>query len=126
MAKFAVTAANVDCSDSAIATSFARNPHLTTFYVHLGNEHLRILRTFSIQQEYATTMAVFLYVGGSKDGEKGVVPYGFSKTRADTEHGPEIYVERTMEVEGRGKMRVMALESLRDEILFQRLNHHLR
>jgi len=34
-------------------------------------------------------MAIVLYVGGSKDGEKGVVPYGFSKSRADTALGPE-------------------------------------
>lgn len=70
-------------------------------------------------------MAVVLYIGGSKDGDKGVVPYGFSKTRADTEQGPEFYVERMMEVQGRGRMRVMVLESLRDEIAFQALNRHL-
>ena len=70
-------------------------------------------------------MAVVLYIGGSKDGDKGVLPYGFSKTRADTEHGPEIYVERTMNVSGRGSMRVMVLEDLRDDIASQRLNQHL-
>ena len=70
-------------------------------------------------------MAVVLYIGGSKDGDKGVLPYGFSKTRADTEHGPEIYVERTMNVSGRGSMRVMVLEDLRDEIASQRLYQHL-
>lgn len=70
-------------------------------------------------------MAVVLYIGGSKDGEKGVVPYGFSKTRRDTEEGPEIYVERVMDVSGRGRMRVMVLESLRDDIAFQRLSRHL-
>ena len=70
-------------------------------------------------------MAVVLYIGGSKDGEKGVVPYGFSKTRRDTEAGPEIYVERVMDVRGRGRMRVMVLESLRDDIAFQRLSRHL-
>lgn len=70
-------------------------------------------------------MAVVLYIGGSKDGEKGVVPYGFSKTRRDTEAGPEIYVERMMDVSGRGRMRVMVLESLRDDIAFQRLSRHL-
>ncbi|AUZ55020.1 hypothetical protein GXB84_14765 [Stenotrophomonas acidaminiphila] len=70
-------------------------------------------------------MAVVLYIGGSKDGEKGVVPYGFSKTRRDTEAGPEIYVERVMDVSGRGRMRVMVLESLRDDIAFQRLSRHL-
>ncbi len=70
-------------------------------------------------------MAVVLYIGGSKDGDKGVLPYGFSKTRADTEHGPEIYVERTMNVSGRGSMRVMVLEDLRDDIASQRLYQHL-
>ena len=70
-------------------------------------------------------MAVVLYIGGSKDGDKGVLPYGFSKTRADTEHGPEIYVERMMSVSGRGAMRVMVLEDLRDDIASQRLYQHL-
>ena len=70
-------------------------------------------------------MAIVLYVGGSKDGEKGVVPYGFSKTRRDTEAGPEIYVERVMDVSGRGRMRVMVLENLREDIALQRLNRHL-
>jgi len=70
-------------------------------------------------------MAVVLYIGGSKDGEKGVVPYGFSKTRRDTGAGPEIYGERVMDVSGRGRMRVMVLESLRDDIAFQRLSRHL-
>ncbi|MBN8801289.1 MAG: hypothetical protein ABS96_28120 [Lysobacteraceae bacterium SCN 69-123] len=70
-------------------------------------------------------MAVVLYIGGSKDGEKGVVPYGFSKTRRDTDAGPEIYVERVMDVSGKGRMRVMVLESLRDDIAFQRLSRHL-
>ncbi|ALJ28141.1 MULTISPECIES: hypothetical protein [Stenotrophomonas] len=70
-------------------------------------------------------MAVVLYIGGSKDGEKGVVPYGFSKTRRDTDAGPEIYVERMMDVSGKGRVRVMVLESLRDDIAFQRLNRHL-
>ena len=36
-------------------------------------------------------MAIVLYVGGSKDGDKGLVPHGFSKSRADTDTGPEIY-----------------------------------
>lgn len=39
-------------------------------------------------------MSIVLYVGGSKDGDKGVVPYGFSKSRTMTEAGPEVYVER--------------------------------
>ncbi|MBD9537700.1 hypothetical protein ATCM_08600 [Stenotrophomonas sp. ATCM1_4] len=70
-------------------------------------------------------MAVVLYIGGSKDGDKGVLPYGFSKTRADTENGPEVYVERMLDVTGRGRMRVMVLEDLRDDIASQRLNQHL-
>jgi hypothetical protein len=70
-------------------------------------------------------MAIVLYIGGSKDGDKGVLPYGFSKTRADTEHGPEFYVERMMDVRGRGRMRVMVLQDLRDDIVCQRLNQHL-
>ncbi|KRG67696.1 hypothetical protein ABB27_08960 [Stenotrophomonas terrae] len=70
-------------------------------------------------------MAIVLYIGGSKDGDKGVLPYGFSKTRADTEHGPEIYVERMMSVSGRMPMRVMVLQDLREDIASQRLNQHL-
>lgn len=70
-------------------------------------------------------MAIVLYIGGSKDGDKGVLPYGFSKTRADTEHGPEIYVERMMSVSGRMPMRVMVLEDLREDLASQRLNQHL-
>ncbi|MCW4455525.1 hypothetical protein OK348_12060 [Flavobacterium sp. MXW15] len=71
-------------------------------------------------------MAIVLYVGGSKDGDKGVVPYGFSKSQADTELGPEIYTERFMELQGVGKVRVMALESLRDDIVHQRAAYHYR
>jgi hypothetical protein len=70
-------------------------------------------------------MAIVLYIGGSKDGDKGVVPYGFSKTRADTEQGPEFYVERMMDVSGRGRMRVMVLEDMLDDVASQRLNQHL-
>ena len=70
-------------------------------------------------------MAIVLYIGGSKDGKKGVVPYGFSKTRMDTDNGPEIYVERMLDTGGRGRMRVMVLEELREEIALQRLNRHL-
>ncbi|WP_448136024.1 hypothetical protein [Stenotrophomonas rhizophila] len=71
-------------------------------------------------------MAIVLYVGGSKDGDKGVVPHGFSKSRAGTDAGPEIYTERFMELPGIGKIRVMALESLRDEIVHQRTAQHYR
>jgi hypothetical protein len=71
-------------------------------------------------------MAIVLYVGGSKDGDKGLVPHGFSKSQADTEQGPEIYTERFMELQGVGKVRVMALESMRDEIVHQRAAVHYR
>ncbi|MCF7750012.1 hypothetical protein KQ945_04595 [Bacillus subtilis subsp. subtilis] len=71
-------------------------------------------------------MAIVLYVGGSKDGDKGLVPHGFSKSRADTDAGPEIYTERFMELQGIGKVRVMALESLRDDIVHQRTVRHYR
>ena len=70
-------------------------------------------------------MAIVLYIGGSKDGDKGVVPYGFSKTRMDTDNGPEIYVERMLDTGGRGRMRVMVLENLREDIALQRLSRHL-
>ncbi|RRU10145.1 hypothetical protein [Stenotrophomonas sp. 278] len=71
-------------------------------------------------------MAIVLYVGGSKDGDKGVVPLGFSKSQADTAQGPEIYTERFMELQGIGRVRVMALESLRDEAVRQRTAQHYR
>lgn len=71
-------------------------------------------------------MAIVLYVGGSKDGEKGVVPCGFSKSRADTALGPEFYTERFMELQGVGKVRLMALEGMRDDIVMQRAARHYR
>jgi len=71
-------------------------------------------------------MAVVLYVGGSKDGDKGVVPWGFSKSRAETAMGPEFYTERFMEVQGVGKVRLMALEGLRDDIVMQHAVRHYR
>ncbi|GAB3052223.1 hypothetical protein [Stenotrophomonas tumulicola] len=71
-------------------------------------------------------MAIVLYVGGSKDGDKGVMPYGFSKSRADTALGPEIYTERFMELQGVGKVRLMALEGLRDDIVMQQAARHYR
>jgi len=71
-------------------------------------------------------MAIVLYVGGSKDGDKGVVPYGFSRSRAETEQGPEIYTERYMELQGVGRVRLMALEGLRDEIVMQRAARYYR
>ena len=38
---------------------------------------------------------------------------------------PEIYVERLLDTGGRGRMRVMVLENLREDIALQRLNRHL-
>ncbi|HBK46336.1 MAG TPA: hypothetical protein DDZ67_07855 [Xanthomonadaceae bacterium] len=69
-------------------------------------------------------MSIVLYVGGSKDGEKGVMPYGFSKSRTMTEAGPEVYVERVLALETVGKVRVMALESLNESILVERICGH--
>lgn len=69
-------------------------------------------------------MSILLYVGGSKDGEKGLVPYGFSRSMAMTEEGPEFYVERTLSLERVGKVRVMALESLQDTSVAERLADH--
>ena len=71
-------------------------------------------------------MTVVLYVGGSKDGDKGVVPYGFSKSQAETERGPETYVERFVDLHGGHRVRVMALENMQEEIVLQRATHHLR
>ncbi|MEQ4576478.1 MAG: hypothetical protein ABN502_16290 [Gammaproteobacteria bacterium] len=69
-------------------------------------------------------MSIVLYVGGSKDGEKGVVPYGFSKTVAMSEVGREVYVERVLALEEIGKVRVMALESMAESIVVQRTAGH--
>ncbi|MDL5364795.1 hypothetical protein QSH18_04195 [Xanthomonas sp. NCPPB 2654] len=68
-------------------------------------------------------MSVVLYIGGSKDGEKGVMPYGFSKSMKETASGPEIYVERVLAVSDR-QVRIMALESLQDEIVVERLHKY--
>ena len=71
-------------------------------------------------------MATVLYVGGSKDGMRGVMPYGLRKLQAEGERGPEIYVEKTMELHGIGRVRVMALEGLHEEALVQQLHSHYR
>ncbi|MCW0375157.1 hypothetical protein NB697_002604 [Xanthomonas sacchari] len=68
-------------------------------------------------------MSVVLYIGGSKDGEKGVVPYGFHKSMKETEAGPEIYVERVLALSDR-QVRIMALESLQDDIVVERLHRY--
>jgi len=69
-------------------------------------------------------MSILLYVGGSKDGEKGLVPYGFSRSMAMTEEGPEFYAERVLSLDRVGKVRVMALESLQDTWVAERLANH--
>ena len=46
--------------------------------------------------------------------------------RADTALGPEFYTERFMELQGVGKVRLMALEGMRDEIVMQRAARHYR
>lgn len=61
-------------------------------------------------------MSVVLYVGGSNDGKRAVVPHGFSKTMLETALGPEVYVERLLAVRGCGTVRVMALESLQEDV----------
>jgi len=71
-------------------------------------------------------MAIVLYVGGSRDVNKNLVPHGFTKSRADTDVGPEIYTERFMELQGLGRVRVMALESLQDEAVRVRAAQHYR
>lgn len=68
-------------------------------------------------------MSVVLYIGGSKDGEKGVMPYGFSKSMKETDSGPEIYVERVLALSDR-HVRIMALESLQDDIVVERLHKY--
>ncbi|MBB5944048.1 MULTISPECIES: hypothetical protein [Xanthomonas] len=68
-------------------------------------------------------MSVVLYIGGSKDGEKGVMPYGFRKSMKETEAGPEIYVERVLALSDR-QVRIMALESLQDDIVVERLHRY--
>lgn len=69
-------------------------------------------------------MSIVHYVGGSKDGTKGVMPYGLTKLQSQGEKGLEIYVERMMELSGIGKIRVMALEGLQDERIVQHLSRH--
>ena len=69
-------------------------------------------------------MSIVYYVGGSKDGKKGIMPYGLTKLQAQGKLGEEIYVERVLDLEGRGRVRVMALEGLKDDIIVQRLSYH--
>lgn len=69
-------------------------------------------------------MSVVLYVGGSKDGDKGVVPYGFKKARTMTQHGPEFYVERIVQLARLGSVRVMALKTLHEQSLIELTQSH--
>ncbi|MBD9369090.1 hypothetical protein [Xanthomonas sp. XNM01] len=63
-------------------------------------------------------MSIVLYVGGSKDGTRGVMPNGFTKSMLETaEYGREIYVERMIRLANYGTVRIMALESLCEELL---------
>lgn len=71
-------------------------------------------------------MSIVLYVGGSKDGEKGVMPYGLSKSMAMTDAGREVYVERVLALEAIGKVRVMALEAMPESSVLQRTASHYR
>ncbi len=63
-------------------------------------------------------MSIVLYVGGSKDGTRGVMPHGFTKSMLETaEYGREIYVERMIRLAKYGTVRIMALESLCEDLL---------
>lgn len=70
-------------------------------------------------------MSIVLYVGGSKDGSRGFVPHGFTKTMLETvEHGREIYVERLVRLAMYGTVRIMALETLCEELLASWATRH--
>lgn len=60
-------------------------------------------------------MTIVYYVGGSKDGSQGLMPYGLTKLQSQSDAGSEIYVEKHLQVGGRRRLRVMALEGLTDE-----------
>ena len=63
-------------------------------------------------------MSTVLYVGGSKDGTRGFVPNGFTRIMRETvEYGREIYVERMIQLARYGTVRIMALETLCEELL---------
>lgn len=70
-------------------------------------------------------MTIVLYVGGSKDGTRGFVPHGFTKTMRETvEYGREIYVERIVRLAHYGTVRIMALETLCEELLAGLASRH--
>ena len=63
-------------------------------------------------------MSIVLYVGGSKDGARGFMPNGFTKSMRETvEYGREIYVERMVRLARYGTVRIMALESLCEDLV---------
>lgn len=63
-------------------------------------------------------MSIVLYVGGSKDGARGFVPNGFTRSMRETvEYGREIYVERMVRLARYGTVRIMALETLCEELV---------
>lgn len=70
-------------------------------------------------------MSIVLYVGGSKDGVKGVVPYGFRKTKTNTALGTEVYVEKMLSLSEIGTVRVMALQSMQESSLLERAENLL-
>ncbi|KAF1689211.1 hypothetical protein [Pseudoxanthomonas taiwanensis] len=69
-------------------------------------------------------MSIVLYVGGSKDGSRGVVPHGFTRCMLETEQGREIYVERLLRLPQVGTVRVMALEQLAERLLARDVARH--
>ncbi|WP_447730582.1 hypothetical protein [Pseudoxanthomonas suwonensis] len=70
-------------------------------------------------------MSIVLYVGGSKDGTRGFMPNGFTKSMLETvEHGREIYVERLVRLAHFGTVRIMALESLCEELVAKLAGRH--
>lgn len=70
-------------------------------------------------------MSTVLYVGGSRDGTRGFVPHGFTKTMLETvEYGREIYVERIVRLARYGTVRIMALETLCEELLASLASRH--
>ena len=70
-------------------------------------------------------MSTVLSVGGRKDGTRGVGPTGCTKTMLETvEHGREIYVERIIRLARYGTVRIMALESLCEDLLAGLASRH--
>ena len=70
-------------------------------------------------------MSIVLYVGGSKDGTRGFVPHGFTKSmRESVEYGREIYVEHMVRLARYGTVRIMALENLCEELIASLVSRH--